>query len=84
MGTLNCQSICNKTDEVLKHIMNTDVDLCFLQETVMSVNDTAILSELKKLGYKMLSDPRNKGVHGGLGLVSKPHINIKMLVILNP
>ena len=79
LGTLNCQSICNKTDEVLRHIMNTDVDLCFLQETFMSENHTAILGEVKKLGFKILSVPRNKGAHGGLGLVYKPHINIKMV-----
>ena len=68
-GTLNCQSICNKTDEVLGHILNTDIDLCFLQETFMSVNDTAILNEVKSLGLKMLSVSRDKGIHGGLGLI---------------
>ena len=58
--------------------MNNDIDLCFLQETFMSVNDTAILSEVKKLGFKMLSDPRSNGLHGGLGLIYKPQINIKL------
>ena len=59
--------------------MNNNIDLCFLQETFMSANDTAIFNEVKSFGLKMFSVPRDKGSHGGLGLIYKPHINIKLI-----
>ena len=77
IATLNCQSLCNKTDGVLQHIMENDIDICFLQETFMKAKDTAIFNEVKEQGLKMFSVPRENGGHGGLAVIFNPEINLK-------
>ena len=59
--------------------MNNNIGLCFLQETFMTVNDEAIVNEVREMGMKMYSIPREHGEHGGLGLIYNPCINIKLV-----
>ena len=63
----------------MQHIVNNSIDLCFLQETYMNINDTAIFNEVKEMGMKMYSVPRKSGGHGGLGLIYNPNFNIKLI-----
>ena len=78
VGTLNCQSLRNKVCKVAEHLINNNIDMCFLQETFMKQHDTAIISELEENSFKMFSFPRNDGrEHGGLGVISKFQIKLK-------
>ena len=44
----------------------------------MKTNDSAIINEVKEQGLKMFSVPRDYGGHGGLGVIFKPEVNIKL------
>ena len=45
----------------------------------MKAHDTAITNEIEELGFKIFSVPRSRGDHGGLGVIYKPEINIKLV-----
>ena len=47
----------------------------------MKSHDSAILNEVEEMSLKMFSLPRDKGDHGGLGVVYKPSINLKRVKV---
>ena len=78
IGTLNCQSIRNKVNGVLEHLINNEVDVCLMQETFLTDHDSAILEEIKEFGFKINSVPRTDGrEHGGLAMLYKSSIKMK-------
>ena len=67
-GCLNARSICNKVPAVLELLSDKKIDVCFLTESWLKVNDNAKFAEIREYGYSILSAPR-KGRGGGVGFI---------------
>ena len=79
IGTLNCQSLCNKTEGVVEHFKERDIDVLMLQETFLKPKDAAKIKELQDHGVCFLSCPRTCGrERGGLAVIFKPTLKIKV------
>ena len=73
IGTLNCQSLCNKTEGVVEHFKERDIDVLMLQETFLKPKDAAKIKELQDHGVCFLSCPRTCGrERGGFAVIFKP------------
>ena len=53
IGTLNVQSIMNKTSGVITHLEEKDCDICLIQETYIKQSDTAKLQEIRDYGWNI-------------------------------
>ena len=72
--TWNVQSIRNKCEQVLEHVIDNDADVVFLTETWMEADKNDITSMVKDRGYKMHHDrrkDREKEIGGGVGILVK-------------
>ena len=78
IATYNCRSINNKTVEVVEYLDDLDCDMCLLQESWLKQNDDSKLAEIEELGYKILSAPRNNRSGGGLAVLYKAFLNVKL------
>jgi len=79
IGTLNCQSLCNKTEGIVEHFKERNLDILMLQETFMKIKDDAKVKELEDHGISFLSCPRTSGrERGGLAVIFKPTIKLKL------
>ena len=63
MATLNCFSIRNKLYDVLFNVIDNDIDIICLTETWLNLNESSIESEVRELGYNLVS--RSRGSRGG-------------------
>ena len=77
VGSLNCWSLKNKTNEVIEHLQSNSIDICVLQETFLKDYDTAISNEMNENGLNLYSLPRVSREHGGLGIVYKDSLKVK-------
>ena len=77
-GTLNCNSILNKTVGVLEHLLETGCDVCFVQETFLRVNDDAKLAEIRDYGMNVISNPRKHRSGGGIAFLYKSDFKLKI------
>ena len=75
-GCLNARSICNKTPGVLELLGDQHIDICFLTESWLKLNDKAKFAEFREYGYNILSAPR-KGRGGGVGFLFNSCIKLK-------
>lgn len=77
-GTLNCNSILNKTVGVLEHLLETGCDVCFVQETFLRVNDDAKLAEIRDYGMSVISNPRKHRSGGGIAFLYRSDFKLKV------
>ena len=70
-GCLNARSICNKVPAVLELLIDENIDVCFLTESWLKINDKAKFSEIREFGFEIISAPR-KGRGGGVGFLYNP------------
>ena len=78
----NVQSIRNKCDKVLEHIVDYEADIVFLSETWMESQKNDITAMVKQRGYKMLHNRRlnrEKEVGGGVGVLVNSSLYAKQL-----
>ena len=84
-GLWNSNSVRNKTNTILNHIMDNDLDFLALTETKLKGDDSDQISigEMCPPGYRFLHVPRppkeNAGVGGGVGMVFKNTLDVKMV-----
>ena len=74
--TWNARSIGNKTDILSEHVLEYDVDIMFINETWLDVNDSVIIGECTLPGYDFISIPRGTDPHGGIGVLFKKALNL--------
>ena len=80
---VNVQSIRNKVEDFLHHVITSNYDVCVLSETWLCENDPVddcIVAQLKVEGYDFIHSPRkdvNRG--GGIGLFFKDNLKVKTL-----
>ena len=80
--TLNCQSIRNKTTDVLNFLTDIHSDIVCLQETWLNKHDKSILAEIKSnYNFKILKAFRHTKTNGG-GLLVLYEMNMKAKKIL--
>ena len=66
VGLLNCQSTCNKQDQLRNVIYEYDLDLASLTETwLKEEGDDPIIADLTPLNYSFNHKPQTSGSRGG-------------------
>ena len=80
-ATLNAQSIKNKDQLIADYLLNEHIDVAIVRETWLKDADNVWLQgcELNKNGYKISSSNRRNRQGGGVALVYKDSLIIKML-----
>ena len=73
MATFNCRSFCNKTVSVLELLKEEEIDVCFLTETWLKLDDKAKYAEVKDHGFDIISAPR-RGRGGGVAFLYNPSV----------
>ena len=73
MATFNARSLCNKTVSVLELLKEEKVDVCFMTETWLKIDDKAKYAEIKDHGFEIISAPR-RGRGGGVAFVYNPSV----------
>ena len=77
VGTLNCNSLVNKTAGVIEHLNDQLVDVCLLQETYLRKGDDAKIQEMKDRGWEIYSAPRKQRIGGGVAIIYKADLGVK-------
>ena len=77
VGTLNCNSLVNKTAGILEHLSDQLVDVCLLQETYLRKGDDAKIQEMKDRGWEIYSAPRKQRIGGGVAIIYKADLGVK-------
>lgn len=77
---LNARSVCNKSTEINDFITSKQLDTLFVTETWLKGNgtDNVILAELLPPHYNILHNPRKHGRGGGVGIVYREDISVKL------
>ena len=76
--TVNLQSIRNKTTEFAEFVTEHNYDITALTETWLKTDDRAILNDAIPDGYKFLHVPREGRNGGGVGLLHKSNLLVKV------
>ena len=71
MALFNSRSFCNKTVAVLEFLKDHNINVCFLTESWLKVDDKAKFAEVKDYGYDIISTPR-RGRGGGVAFIFDP------------
>ena len=74
-GTITCScalwnvwSVCNKTDEVMQTLIDSDINLAFITETWLSDDTGNITSIIRSYGYQIFhTDRSSRG--GGIAVI---------------
>ena len=79
--TLNAQSIKNKDQLIVDYLINEHIDVAIITETSLKDTNDVLLQgcELNKNGYKITCSNRKNMQGGGVVLVYKDSLIIKML-----
>ena len=77
---VNARSICNKGTELNDFITSNDTDLLYMTKTWLNGNikDNVILAELLPPNYGVLHTPRTTGRGGGVGLVYRKDLPVRI------
>ena len=73
VGLLNCQSVCNKRDQLRNVIYEHDLDIALLTETWLKTEgDDSIIADLTPQNYSFNHKPRTSGSRdGGVAVLAK-------------
>ncbi|XP_074651577.1 uncharacterized protein LOC141906233 [Tubulanus polymorphus] len=76
----NTRSLVNKTTLVSEHVLDQSADIALFTETWIKDNDlnSCSIENLKPEGYKFKSQPRSSGRGGGIGILYKPSVIVKV------
>ena len=77
-GVVNTRSIRNKSSEFLHYCIMEDLDFCALTETRLTSEDALIINDLQSTTHSLFSIERKGGRGGGLGLLVKNNIKVKL------
>ena len=75
---VNCTSAANKTECIQAEITEANAALCALTDTWIKEEDDITLLQLCPSGYKCISIPRKVRSGGGLALIYRDNINLKI------
>ena len=75
--SLNCQSIKNKTLEVLNYLEDCNTHIACFQETWLSSANKSVYQHFKDFGFKTLKRERLSGKGGGIAILYDPSLKLK-------
>ena len=78
---LNARSLRNKSATFVDLVCDSKADLFAVSQTWLTVNDTAILSEITPQGYTLHHCPRSDRRGGGTALILKESINVEKVSV---
>ena len=61
----------------MEHMIDNDIDICFLQETFLSHNDSVKAQEVRDYGFNIISKPRLRH-GGGTAVVYKSNVTLQI------
>ena len=76
--TINARSVKNKVAELRHYITDNRVDLLVITESWLSSNDNVVVNRLIPDGYKFIHQPREKRKGGGLAVLHRNGIDVKI------
>ena len=71
IGVFNSRSICNKTAATMELLYDHKIDICFITESWLKVNDAAKFAEIHDHGFDIFNAPR-RGRGGGVAFIFNP------------
>jgi hypothetical protein len=74
----NCQSAKNKTTAIHDYAVDNHIDIMGLTETWLGDQDQVTIGEICPPGYKFQHVPRPGGKYGGVGILYKSNIEVKL------
>lgn len=77
-ASINCRSVKNKSASILDHVIEHNLDIVSLTETWLSDSDQITINELTPTGYQLHHVPRPKGRGGGVAVLAKDNIKIRV------
>ena len=80
----NSQSICNKCELVMEHVVDYDADVLFLSETWLKSKRNNVTAKFQEYGYKLFHNirwNRAKELGGGVGILVKKCIEAKPIKV---
>lgn len=77
VGLINCQSSRNKSDLIIDHLKDHDLDLLALTETWLKENDSVAAGNITPAGFSLISVPREHRRGGGVALLHKSSLHVK-------
>ena len=81
---MNTRSIRNKTVGIYDYTIDEDLDILVITETWLSEDDPAVIQELKPPGYSFTNISRDNDRHGGIGILYKSHMNLRLMKADSP
>ena len=74
LALINAQSVRNKTNMIVDHIIDNDIDVLWITESwLCESGDEKMIKDLTPDGYKFINVPRSKGCkekhRGGIGIL---------------
>ena len=75
---INARSICNKTHIIKELVKDNDYDIMAITETWLKDENGEVINELTPPGYAFKSINRKSGKGGGVGLLHKVQLNVKV------
>ena len=73
----NAQSLRNKTITVSDYLIQENVDIMFITETWLNINDSVVIGECTPPSYDFLNFPRGTSYHGGIAFIHKQSMNVQ-------
>ena len=76
----NFRSCRNKTEDIFNLVIDNNTDIGFITETWLhSTGDEPIIADITPPGYKLQSFPRTSGRGGGIAVLSRETIPLKLI-----
>ena len=80
VGSVNCQSVRNKTDIILDYILEKNLAICSLTETWLKEEDILECKQITPKGYSLLCEHRPEGKRGGgIALIYETRLNCQKI-----
>ena len=73
---INCQSVCNKSDQIVDHLVEHELDILSLTETWLKDDDSLAAANITPAGYNLIHVPRKHRRGGGVGLLYKSCLSV--------
>ena len=79
VGSINCQSVRNKTDQILDYIAEKELSVCALNETWLKSDDDLVCRQITPKGYTLTTQNREGCKGGGVAVIFDNRLKGKRL-----
>ncbi|XP_072016909.1 uncharacterized protein [Amphiura filiformis] len=76
---MNTRSIREKTTTASDYLISENVDILFLTETWLNINDQVVNGECTQPGYVFNNFPRRTSNHGGIATIYRQSMNLQIV-----